>query len=360
MGVLKTIRGTLILASALAVGMTLGAQTATTPPPAAAPPAQETPPQPPKPPRPPRASTRTMVHVGGGSFLGVDIMDVTPDRVSALKLPDESGVEITAVDQDSPAGKAGLKEHDVIRTFNGQKVDSAEALRRMIHETPAGRTIELGVFRDGKNVTVKPTLADRYRNMNIMVPRIEVPMPQINIDTVPLMDGYMLSRNVRNGMSLESLTPQLREFFGVPADQGLLVRSVERGSSAETSGLKAGDVIVKVGNQPVHNLADFHLGLRNPQNGTVSITVVRDKREQNLTLKVPETKKTGDTWMSLEFPDYAEMQWDSAELARSAHVLAEQQKAWAKQWKDQQKDWQKQLNEQMKQLREQLQKMEEE
>ena len=62
------------------------------------------------------------------------------------------------VDQDSPAGKAGLREHDVIRTFSGQKVESAEQIRRLIRETPAGRTVEIGILRDGKKLTLKVTL----------------------------------------------------------------------------------------------------------------------------------------------------------------------------------------------------------
>ena len=74
--------------------------------------------------------------VGGSSYLGVDTRDVTPDRLGALKLKEEKGVEVTMVDQDAPAGKAGLKEHDVILTVNGAEVESVEQLRRMIREIP--------------------------------------------------------------------------------------------------------------------------------------------------------------------------------------------------------------------------------
>src|SRR5215475_5383324 len=58
-----------------------------------------------------------------GAYMGVDIADVTPERLSALKLKDERGVEVTMVDQDAPAGKAGLKEHDVILSMNGTNVE---------------------------------------------------------------------------------------------------------------------------------------------------------------------------------------------------------------------------------------------
>ena len=74
---------------------------------------------------------------GGSSYLGVDIADVTSDRLGALKLKEEHGAEVTMVDQDAPAGKAGVHEHDVILTMNGTAVDSAAQLRRMIREAGA-------------------------------------------------------------------------------------------------------------------------------------------------------------------------------------------------------------------------------
>src|SRR6202161_236634 len=95
------------------------------------------------------------------SYLGVDISDVTTDRLSALKLKEEKGVEVTMVDQDAPAGKAGIKEHDVIVSMNGTAVESKSQLQRMIHETPAGRVVSLGLSRDGQPLTIKVQLADR-------------------------------------------------------------------------------------------------------------------------------------------------------------------------------------------------------
>src|SRR5882672_3421106 len=95
---------------------------------------------------------------GTGAYLGVDVTDVTTERLSALKLKEEKGVEVTMVDQDAPAGKAGLKEHDVILTMNGSPVESGAQLRRMIHETPAGRVVSLGLSRDGQPLTLKVPL----------------------------------------------------------------------------------------------------------------------------------------------------------------------------------------------------------
>src|ERR1700724_4694707 len=92
---------------------------------------------------------------GTSAYLGVDISDITAERLSALKLKDEKGVEVTMVDQDAPAGKAGIKEHDVILTMNGTPVESKTQLQRMIHETPPGRMVTLGLSRDGQAMTLK-------------------------------------------------------------------------------------------------------------------------------------------------------------------------------------------------------------
>ena len=100
---------------------------------------------------------------GGGSYLGVDTRDVTTDRLSDLKLKEEHGVEVTLVDQDAPAGKAGVKEHDVILSLNGNQVESVEQLRRMIREIPPGRLVTLGISRGGQPVTLKAQLADRKK-----------------------------------------------------------------------------------------------------------------------------------------------------------------------------------------------------
>ena len=102
---------------------------------------------------------------GGSSYLGVDIADVSPERLGELKLKEEHGAEVTMVDQDAPAGKAGLHEHDVIVSLNGTAVESAAQLRRMIKETPPGRVVNLGISRDGQPMTIKVQLADRHKSM---------------------------------------------------------------------------------------------------------------------------------------------------------------------------------------------------
>src|SRR5712672_753231 len=125
---------------------------------------------------------------GGSSYLGVDIADVTTERLGALKLKQEHGAEVTMVDQDAPAGKAGLHEHDVIVSLNGTAVESAAQLRRMIKETPPGRLVNLGVSRDGQPMTIKVQLADRRKSM-AWEPQVHVDMPRMpEMPTMPDFD----------------------------------------------------------------------------------------------------------------------------------------------------------------------------
>jgi serine protease Do len=237
---------------------------------------------------------------GTGAYLGVDINDVTTERLSALKLKEEKGVEVTMVDQDAPAGKAGIKEHDVILTMNGTAIESGAQLRRMIHETPAGRIVTFGLSRDGQPVTVKVQLGDKHKEFAMTGPNMKdftFTMPDIhvspNID-IPLMNMVVVTQSLRSGLMVENITPQLGDFFGVKNGNGILIRSVEKGSRAEKAGFRAGDVIVKVNDQAVHDTSDFNHAVKSRSGNSVSVGVVRDKKEQNLNLTLPEGKESGD------------------------------------------------------------------
>lgn len=258
---------------------------------------------------------------GGGSYLGVDTRDVTPDRLAVLKLKEEHGVEVTLVDQDAPAGKAGLKEHDVILSINGNNVESVEQLRRMIREIPPGRLVTLGISRDGQPLTFKAQLADRKKTFAMGGPgkSFTFSMPAIPaVPAMPAMPGtpfvpemdmpvsvVVVHSSARSGLMVENLTPQLGDFFGAKNGKGVLVRSVEKGSRAEQAGFRAGDVIVKVNGESISDSGDFTHALHGRKSSTVTVSIIREKKEQNLTLTVPERNQSEilDMDESLELPD---------------------------------------------------------
>jgi len=236
---------------------------------------------------------------GTSSYLGVDIADVTTERLSALKLKEEKGVEVTMVDQDAPAGKAGIKEHDVILMMNGTAIESGAQLRRIIHETPPGRTVTLGLSRDGQPVELKLQLADKHKAFPPFAtprPDVHINMPEIHVPDVdiPAMHMIMVTSSARSGLTVENITQQLGDFFGVKNGNGVLVRAVEKGSRAEKAGFRAGDVIVKVNSEAIHDTSDFQHAVKSRNADSVSVGVVRDKKEQNLNLTLPPRKESGD------------------------------------------------------------------
>jgi serine protease Do len=236
---------------------------------------------------------------GTSSYLGVDISDITTERLSALKLKEEKGVEVTMVDQDAPAGKTGIKEHDVILTMNGTSIESGAQLRRMIHEMPPGRVVSFGLSRDGAPLTVKVQLADKHSEFAMHGSHsgdIHVNIPDIHIPDIemPNFEWVVTTRSERSGLMVENITPQLGEFFGVKNGNGVLVRSVEKGSRAEKAGLRAGDVIVKINDQPVHDTSDFTHAVKSRNSGSVTMGVIREKKEQNINLTLPDRKESGE------------------------------------------------------------------
>jgi serine protease Do len=240
--------------------------------------------------------------MGSGAYLGIDIADITADRLGALKLKEEKGVEVTMVDQDAPAGKVGIKEHDVIMTLNGTPVESKTQLHRMIRETPAGRVITLGLSRDGQPMTIKVQLADRSKefahggSMDMHIPTIPniPPIPNLPDFDIPNIGVVYVHSSMRSGVMVENLTPQLAEFFGAKSGNGVLVRSVEKGSRADKGGLRAGDVITRIGDQPVHDTSDFTHALHSQGAGSIHLGVIRDRKEQTLTITLPERKDSGE------------------------------------------------------------------
>lgn len=245
-----------------------------------------------------------------GSYLGVDINDITADRAKELKLKSDQGVEITMVDQDSPAGKAGLKEHDAIVTFNGQTVQSEEQFRRLIRETKAGQMVALGVVRDGQPQNINVALGDRAKMYSHAMPKIAMApraftmrMPDIDIPAF-----IVSSSSRRNGITVENLTSQLGEYFGVKNGEGVLVRSVEKGSKAEAAGLKAGDVIIRVDNERVSDTREFSRLLRGHDAGAAKLGILRDRREQSLSLPIEKSDESNYWYVGPEWED-AQRQW---------------------------------------------------
>jgi serine protease Do len=219
------------------------------------------------------------------SYLGIGVVDLPEERAKALGLKDAQGVEVTSVTEGAPAAIAGIRQGDVILEYNGQRVDGGQQFVRMVHETPVGRKVPLRVWRNGAKQTVSVVIASRQEPFAFSIPNLPEPsnmfLPDIQIPDLPR--DMMSWRSPVLGVESEALNTQLAEFFGVK--EGVLVRSVIKGSPAETAGLKAGDVIVKINGEAVSSPRNISGYLRR-SGKDVTVTIVRNHKELTLNVKV--------------------------------------------------------------------------
>ncbi|HVJ09633.1 MAG TPA: PDZ domain-containing protein [Acidisarcina sp.] len=261
-------------------------------------------------------------------YLGVDIRDIDSDRAGALKLKEAKGAEIVTVDHDAPAGKSGLRVHDVILEMNGQAVEGVEQLRRLLRETPSGRTVTFVVSRNGVLTNVSVQLADRATveqeawNNHISVPE---PPPAMGFNSSTagsphgLMGGWSLGKGsaLYVGAIMDPVAPQLANYIGVQEGMGLLVKSVDSKSPAATAGLKQNDVVLKINQDTLSTRADWERELRENYGKSVQLTIVRDRKQQVLTMQAgsPKNQKKKS---ELDWPGFAPSKAEIDALVASA------------------------------------------
>ena len=255
-------------------------------------------------------------------YLGIEFHDVSDEQLKSLRVPSTHGIEIVMVDHDGPAGKAGLRPHDIIVSLNGQAVAGAEALRRMIHDAGAGVQIALTIVRSGHPVTLTAQLADREEvdraaakaHLAAADPPPSPPQPAgaliygfaehttvepapadpANVPPPPAPAtpppgtgflGHIVHGSIYTGAVLDTMEPQLAGFFGAPQGAGLLVHSVLPGSPAANAGLRAGDIVLRADLATLRNGADWTKRLHAAKGRPITLSVLRDHREMTLTLQ---------------------------------------------------------------------------
>lgn len=227
---------------------------------------------------------------GGGGWLGVGIAEVSAEKARELRLPAERGVLITEVQEESPAAKAGLKENDVVTDFNGQRVEGAMQFTRMVRETPAGRSAQLAIWRDGRSQTLTVVVGSLesiiQSRVRVVTPRMRE-MPRFDF-RMPEMGGFfMSSRTPLLGIQAEDVRGQFGEFLGAPEGEGVLVREVREDSPAAKAGMRAGDVIVEAAGQRVRTLGELRSALREKrEEKTVALKVYRRGQPVTLNLEI--------------------------------------------------------------------------
>ena len=228
-------------------------------------------------------------HHPSGSYLGVRLTDITPDRASALHLGDARGAEVRFVQENSPAEHCGLKEGDVLLTYNGENILGAQQLGRLVAETPPGRKVNVQYWRGGKMLSVLATvaavparLADPNGDTDFGFPAFH----PLGIADIPRM--LIVWDNSPLGIESEPIEAQLAQYFGVRS--GVLVRAVARNSPADKAGIKAGDVITSIGTRSVagpHDLISYMRAQQHPV-AAILVELVRDHKPLSKTVALDE------------------------------------------------------------------------
>lgn len=243
-----------------------------------------------------RAAQGMIVEKASGGYLGIGGVDITPERAKALSLKEERGVEVSSLTEDGPAAKAGVKQGDVVLEFNGQAVQGTTQFQRLVRETPVGRQAKITVSRGGALQTLTATVGENRQttfmspgdgSWNFSMPNMQTMPNMPNMPEIEIPHFNMAASSPMLGIVGESLAreEQLAEFFG--ATDGVLVRSVRKGSAAEKAGIKAGDVITKVDDSKVSSSTEITRALRGARSKkTVGVTVIRNKKEMPLTVTV--------------------------------------------------------------------------
>ena len=181
--------------------------------------------------------------------LGVEIEDLTLEAATRLKTPTVEGAILANVQADSPADKAGLRRGDVVLAANGRPVKNGHDLRNQLGLTAIGEDIELTVYRNGQQLSIKTKIAAPEG------------LAAVDGQVVPQLAGLRIA-------NIDRSNPQLARI------EGVLVVAVENGSTAAGHGLRAGDVIAAVNRQRVRNIGEFLAAMRTVERA-FQLTVVR-------------------------------------------------------------------------------------
>jgi len=246
-----------------------------------------------------------LLHSGAAQgYMGVLVGDVDSETATKLRLKDARGAIVTLIDHDAPAAQAGVRVNDVVLQVNGEATENAEHFGRVLREIPPGHTISLVISRDGNVQTIAVQLVDRKKMEHDVWNRLDAGNePGSSGAGLGILSGggdvpssaggfhipFIGTNTLSVGALVEPLTAQMADYLGVQG--GLMIKQIARKSEAEKAGLKAYDVILKVGTDGIATTADWDRSLRANQNRPVQMTILRDRRQQNVMLQVDSKRR---------------------------------------------------------------------
>ncbi|MEI6729810.1 MAG: DegQ family serine endoprotease [Pseudomonadota bacterium] len=212
-------------------------------------------------------------HINRG-WLGVSIQNVTDEIADSLGMKKAAGALVMGISKGSPADKAGILVGDIITKFDGKEVKEMRFLPRLVAETDIGKTTEIEVLRKGSVKTLKITLGKLQEQEEASNKGGE---DNANADTE--------KSSVVLGMSLNDITPELRSRYKLAEDvPGVLISKIAPTSQAARRGVKAGDVIVGIGDIAIESSKDVAAAIAELRKSGRKFALLRIIRGKNTTL----------------------------------------------------------------------------
>jgi serine protease Do len=223
-------------------------------------------------------------------YLGVFMQELDKDVREGLDIDVKNGVLISGVEEDSPADEAGLKDGDVIVSFNGKKVDDPDDLRDLVRDTEPGEKVEIEVMREGKSMTLTLTVGEWPEDAE-WFSLGDLHFDQGNVGRHLDKMVYAFAPKPRLGVEVAELNDDLASYFKTKTGEGVLVLKVKEKSVAEGAGVKAGDVIVQVGDEDVSSADELRESVEDYEEGDeFAIQVVRKGKKKALTATMDEVE----------------------------------------------------------------------
>ncbi|MBE1237838.1 Do family serine endopeptidase [Phaeovibrio sulfidiphilus] len=224
-------------------------------------------------------------------WIGVRIQTVTDDIAEGMGMTEKKGALVSAVTENGPAAKAGLKEGDVILRFDGRDVAEMRSLPRIVSETPIGKTVDVDVLRAGKTLTVKLDVAQLE----------EAEKEGLVDDTAgaPAKKNEVATQLKALGFSVATLDAGARKRFGIDNNdlKGVVVDSVDASSDAAMKGIQPGSVLVQADQKPITGVADLQKTVAAALKGgkkLILFLVDNGGTRSFVAVKVVEETKKGD------------------------------------------------------------------
>jgi len=226
---------------------------------------------------------------------------------------DDSGrVEIVEIESKSPAELAKLKEGDFLLKLDGKEIVSSPGLSSTVRARKPGADVAFQIERDGKPMDVRVKLGEysednARRELETLFPRL-FPMTKPEADasksrlftprkpaTAPnLFRPYSLEKRRYIGVTLQTLTSEQAESFGVKDGYGLWVAELDPDGPAKKAGIKVGDVILRAEGKKVESADEISELLQSREKGDkVRIELVREKKMVAVEVEIAEDEAGG-------------------------------------------------------------------